>query len=118
MTMSRVTDWPRAFDDPITLPNGRRLVTLQDAADYIMKLPKAEQTLPEWQTAIGCLIGAAERRDFLMHARIGVMRALNRHVDEGEGIIFRNSSAATDCARDRTGLWQDAGALDARQPVV
>ena len=45
-------------------------------------------------------------------------RALNRHVDEGEGIIFRNSSAATDCARDRTGLWQDAGALDARQPVV
>jgi hypothetical protein len=40
------------------------------------RLPKA---LPEWQTAIGCLIGAAERRDFLMHARVGMLRALNRH---------------------------------------
>jgi hypothetical protein len=38
--------------------------------------------LPEWQTAIAFLIGAAEGRDFLMHARIGVMRALNhRHVE-------------------------------------
>jgi hypothetical protein len=45
-----------------------------------MKLPKAEQKLEEWQTATGCLIGAAEGRDFLMHARIGVMRALNRSV--------------------------------------
>jgi hypothetical protein len=57
----------------------RELVTLRDAADHIMKLPKAEQQLEEWQTA-ACLIGAAEGRDFLMHARIGVMRALNRNV--------------------------------------
>jgi hypothetical protein len=56
-------------------------VTLEDAADLIMKLPKAEQDLDEWQTAIGRLIGAAEGRDFLMHARIGVVRALNRNVD-------------------------------------
>jgi len=48
-----------------------------------MKLPKPEQNLAEWQTAIGCLIGAAEGRDFLMHARIGVMRALNRNVETG-----------------------------------
>jgi hypothetical protein len=33
--------WKRAFDDPIPLPNGRQLITLRDAADYIMKLPKA-----------------------------------------------------------------------------
>jgi hypothetical protein len=46
-----------------------------------MKLPKAEQNLEEWQTVIGCLIGAAEGRDFLMHARIGMLRALNRHVE-------------------------------------
>ena len=31
----------------------------------------------EWQTAIHCLTGAAEGRDFLMHARIGVLRAIN-----------------------------------------
>jgi hypothetical protein len=51
--------WSRAFDDPIPLPpRGRQLVTLADAADYIMKLPKAEQNLEEWQTAVRCLIGA------------------------------------------------------------
>jgi hypothetical protein len=71
--------WQREFDDPI--PRRRQLVTLKDAADYIMKLPKAEQDLAEWQTAIGCLIGAAESRDFLMHARIGMLQALNRHVE-------------------------------------
>ncbi len=46
-----------------------------------MKLPKAEQDLEEWQTATGCLIGAAEARDFVMHARIGVLRALNRNIE-------------------------------------
>jgi len=64
--------WKRAFVDPIPLARGRQLVTLEDAAAYIMKLPKAGQDLEEWQTATGCLIGAAEGRDFLMHARIGL----------------------------------------------
>ena len=73
--------WKRPFDDPIPLPRGGKLVTLQDAASYIMKLPKAEQNHEVWQTAIACLIGAAEGTDFVMHARIGVMRALNRHVE-------------------------------------
>ena len=74
------TGWQRRFEDPIPLPRGRQLVTLQDAASYVIKLPKAEQNLPEWQTATACLIGAAEGRDFLMHARIGMLRALNRNV--------------------------------------
>jgi len=56
-------------------------VTLRDAADYITKLPKAEQQLDEWQTAIAVLLMAAEGRGPLMHARIGVLRALNRHVE-------------------------------------
>jgi hypothetical protein len=72
--------WDQRFFDPITLLSVRKpLVTLK--ADYIMKLPKAEQGLEEWQTAIGCLIGAAEGRDFMMHARGGMLRALNRHVE-------------------------------------
>jgi hypothetical protein len=73
--------WSRAFEDPIPLPRGRELVTLKDAAAYIIKLPKAEQDLPEWQTAVACLIGAAEGRDFLMHAHIGGLRALNCNVE-------------------------------------
>jgi hypothetical protein len=73
--------WSRPFDDPIDLPRGRQLLTLKDAADYIMKLKKAEQKLEEWQTAVRCLIGAAKGRDFMMHARIGALRALHRNVE-------------------------------------
>jgi hypothetical protein len=46
-----------------------------------MKLPKAEQDLKEWQTAVHCLIGAAEGRDFMVHARIAMLKALNRNVE-------------------------------------
>ena len=73
--------WKQVFDDPIDLPRGRQLVTLKDAADYIMKLSKAEQKLEEWQTATEVLMMAAEGRGPLMHARIGVLRALHRDVE-------------------------------------
>src|SRR5713226_5678694 len=61
-------------------PAARQLVTLEDAAGYIMKLPKAEQNLGEWQAAIECLILVAEKNGPTMMARIGMMKALNRHV--------------------------------------
>ena len=35
--------WKRPFDDPIPLLRGHQLVSLKDAANYIQKLPKAEQ---------------------------------------------------------------------------
>jgi hypothetical protein len=73
--------WSRPFEDPIVLPDGRKLLTLKHAADYIMKLPKAEQKHEKWQTPIEVLIMAAEGRGPLMHARIGVMQALNRNVE-------------------------------------
>ncbi len=72
--------WKRPFDEPINLPNGRQLVTLQDAGTYITKLPKAEHSAPEWQAAMAALILVAERNGPTMLARIGVMKALNRHV--------------------------------------
>jgi len=34
--------WQRPFDEPIPLPRGRQLVTLEGAGKYITKLPKAE----------------------------------------------------------------------------
>jgi hypothetical protein len=73
--------WQRRFDEPIPLPKGRQLVTLKDAARYIQKLPKAEQQIEEWQTAVEVLILVATRGGPTMLARIGVMRALNRHVE-------------------------------------
>jgi hypothetical protein len=75
------TGWSRPFDDAIMLPDGRKMLTLKDAPEYIQKLPEAEQQLEEWQTAVGCLIAAAEGRDFVMHVRIGVLRALNRNAE-------------------------------------
>jgi hypothetical protein len=35
--------WNRRFDDPIDLPRGRQLATLEDAGSYITKLLKAER---------------------------------------------------------------------------
>ena len=58
------------------MPNGRQLLTLQDAADYITGLPKKESDLPEWQTAIEVLL-LVSRGGPTMMARTGVMKALN-----------------------------------------
>ena len=72
--------WKRPFDEPIPVPRGRQLVTLEDAGRYIIKLPKAEHEAAEWQAAMRALILVATRGGPTMFARIGVMRALNRHV--------------------------------------
>jgi hypothetical protein len=71
----------RKFDEPIVLADGRRLVTLHDSATYITALPDEESFAAEWQAAIEALILAVEQRGPTMLARIGVMRALNRHVE-------------------------------------
>jgi hypothetical protein len=62
-------------------PGGRTLRTLRDAASYMMALPSKTRQSDEWQAAIEALLMAAENRGPLMHARIGMLRALNRHVE-------------------------------------
>jgi hypothetical protein len=70
--------WSTPFDPPIRLRGGAKLMTLQHAADYIMKLPEDVQRQACWQIAVENLINAAETGGgWLMFARIGVMRALN-----------------------------------------
>ena len=64
--------WSDKFEDPIP-----GMTTLQDAADYILKLPKTEQQLPHWQAAIEALIMAAEGKGPLLHARVGMLRAMS-----------------------------------------
>jgi hypothetical protein len=82
IAIPRATGWKRPFEDPIPLPRGRQLVTLEDAARYIQKLPKGEQQIEEWQTTVETLILVAESNGGpTMLAHIGVMRALNRHVE-------------------------------------
>jgi hypothetical protein len=70
-----------AFDDPIELRDRRALRTLADAGNYIAELVKAKHDAPEWQAAMEALILVAESGGPTMFARIGVMRALNRHVE-------------------------------------
>jgi hypothetical protein len=70
--------WSTPFDEPIELRGGRKLATLQHAADYIMKLPSAAQQQLHWQIAVENLINAAETGGgWLMFARIAMLRALN-----------------------------------------
>jgi hypothetical protein len=76
-----LVSWDRPFAEPIELPEGKKLITLRDAALYITKLPKAEHDAPEWQAAMEALLLVAEHDGPTMFARIGVMRALSRHVE-------------------------------------
>ena len=70
--------WSTPLEEPISLRGGPELITLQNAADYIMKLPHEVQQQERWQIAVENLINAAETGGgWLMFARIGVMRALN-----------------------------------------
>jgi hypothetical protein len=64
------TGWKRTFDDPIPLPRGRHLVTLEDAAKDIQKLPNAEQQLDEWQAAVEAMLLVVEHNGPTMMARI------------------------------------------------
>lgn len=64
--------WSREFDDPIP-----GIETLRDAADYILKLPESEQAKPHWQAAGEAVIMAAEDRGPVLHARVGMLRAMN-----------------------------------------
>ncbi|EJN10456.1 hypothetical protein PMI42_06232 [Bradyrhizobium sp. YR681] len=69
--------WSAAFDEPVALPDGRTLLTLLDAGEYIAALPKTTQQRPEWQAATEAILLVAERGGDTMLARIGMLRALN-----------------------------------------
>ena len=44
------------FEDPIILPDGRKLLTLKMRPTTLRSLPKSESDLPEWQAAIEALM--------------------------------------------------------------
>jgi hypothetical protein len=68
------TGWQRRFDEPIAVLDGRRLLTLRDAATYGTELPKKESALPEWQAAIEALILVADPGGPTMFVRNGKTR--------------------------------------------
>ena len=76
------------FDDPIVPPKGKKLVTLKDAAAYILALPKLKQQSHDWQAAGEAVIMAAEDRGPLMHAHVGMNDAGAARCKADSGIRF------------------------------
>jgi hypothetical protein len=70
--------WDQQFFDPIELPDGRKLFTIRDAAQYVLELPNDESALPHWETAIECLMLVAEHGGDPMFPHIAVLQALHR----------------------------------------
>ena len=72
-----MADWSRRFDEPIILPEGKKLRTLRDAGEYVAALPKKEQNKPHWHTAAHELMMSAEQGGIVMLAEIAMRQALN-----------------------------------------
>jgi hypothetical protein len=68
--------WSTRFPDPIVLPAGGKLATLQDAGTYITGLPKQTYETALWQNAMHVLIQAAEYDGPIEFARLGMLQAL------------------------------------------
>jgi hypothetical protein len=68
--------WKQRFEQPIELSDGRRLITLYDAAEYIAGLAKPESEQAEWQIVREAVILIAEEGGPTMLARIAVLHAL------------------------------------------
>jgi hypothetical protein len=69
--------WDQQSFDPIMLPGRRPLVTLRNAAQYIIKLPKAERELPQWETAIDWLMLVGEHGGDPMVPQILMIKRCN-----------------------------------------
>jgi hypothetical protein len=54
-----MTDWSRRFDDPITMPDGRIIRTIGDAAEYATSLPKKVGNTEPWQLAARFIVISA-----------------------------------------------------------
>jgi hypothetical protein len=74
--------WSLKFDDPIKLDSSKTLRILREAAQYIVELPPRQSALPHWQTAMTCLLYAAENKGPVMMARIAFVKALTIDVPE------------------------------------
>ena len=66
--------WKRPFEDPIRLPC---LSRSKMPASMSLNFRKTVAAAEHWQIAMEQLIDAAKGRNFIMHARIGMLRALN-----------------------------------------
>jgi len=66
--------WQRSFDEPVELPDGRKLRTLKEAIAWLAKdIPKSEHTMPKVQAAARMVTEAAENNRPMIFARIAIV---------------------------------------------
>jgi hypothetical protein len=71
--------WSRRFDEPIVLPDGRKLKTLAEAIAYLAEtVPKAERKHPTVVIAADHLTRAAEQNYPMTFARMAALQAIHR----------------------------------------
>ena len=73
--------WFRNFEEPIPLPHGRTLRTPARLRRLHYQASQGRPCNTEWQAAMQAPMLVAEHNGPTMFARIGVMKALNRHVE-------------------------------------
>jgi hypothetical protein len=72
--------WSRPFEEPIELPDGRKLKTLAEAMAWLAKeIPKSEHKMEKVQTAAHCVTRAAEHGGPMILAQMAIMQAIRRH---------------------------------------
>lgn len=95
--------WSARFEDPVVLPDGRRLETLREARHHLLTMKPDAAGAEERHIAAGELLKAASHGGlFLFTARIAMGRAL-QPVDHriptrttGKGSSFRKSRLKRD----------------------
>jgi len=70
----------RRFEEPIELPDGRKLKTLAEAMAWLAKeVPKSEHKMQKVQTAALCVTRAAEHGRPMIFAQMAILQAIHRH---------------------------------------
>lgn len=69
--------WSSKLDMTFSPPKGKRIKTLANARDYLLKLPKSRHTENDVQAAIEAVMMAAERKGPVLHATAGMGLVLN-----------------------------------------
>jgi len=70
--------WDARLIRPIQVEEGDLIVTLSDAREYLLKLPKNRQNDPTVQATVEALLMAAEGRGRIYTAQAGVAQVVGR----------------------------------------
>ncbi|MEH2508719.1 hypothetical protein V1291_000073 [Nitrobacteraceae bacterium AZCC 1564] len=88
------TDWDRPLEKPIIRKDGTAIVTLRDAANYLLKLPKAKQSDPLVQSITRTLIDAAEGRTSMQMAQAAATLAMIEPAKKQTKVAKKNKAPA------------------------